>query len=96
MTNGYTITNTDTTCSTWDGSTATSATTNFRCTGIYEPYQPSKPMTMGDIKKFLAESTIKDLKSLLVESMVKDGKCDYCGSRCIDSRGNCGACGAPL
>lgn len=22
--------------------------------------------------------------------------CEYCGSRCIDQRGNCGACGAPL
>ena len=23
-------------------------------------------------------------------------KCYYCGSRCTDSRGNCGACGAPI
>jgi hypothetical protein len=23
-------------------------------------------------------------------------KCEYCGSRCSDARGNCGACGAPL
>lgn len=22
--------------------------------------------------------------------------CKFCGSRCIDVRGNCGACGAPL
>ena len=23
-------------------------------------------------------------------------KCEYCGSRCSDARGNCGACGAPF
>lgn len=23
-------------------------------------------------------------------------RCEYCGSRCMDERGNCGACGAPL
>lgn len=28
-------------------------------------------------------------------SNTKADQCEYCGSRCDDSRGNCGACGAP-
>lgn len=26
----------------------------------------------------------------------KPDRCEYCGSRCEDKHGNCGACGAPL
>jgi len=31
----------------------------------------------------------------VAEETLITSKCDYCGSRCTDSRGNCGACGAP-
>ena len=29
-------------------------------------------------------------------SSVDAAGCEYCGSRYVDERGNCGACGAPL
>lgn len=38
-----------------------------------------------------------EVVSMECQSGVPDGgRCEYCGSRVVDSRGNCGACGAPL
>lgn len=88
MTESFIIKSTDTTCSTWNGTITTDITTSPWCSGVYNPYPPSRSTTIGDI--------IEDIKKAVIESMVKNSPCEYCGSHCVDMRGNCGACGAPL
>lgn len=52
-------------------------------------FTPAPIVAYGDLVNEIA-------KKLQQKQNEQQPKCIYCGSRCTDSRGNCGACGAPL
>ena len=68
-------------------SVAGTATTNFRdITSLGEDY-------------WIEVTTLSDSERQYVRGISDNKhfrKCEYCGSKIMDARGNCGACGAPL
>ena len=67
--------------------------------GYYGDFIPGTAVRTEGAQGWIDVTTFDDDSRQYVRGISDNNyarKCEYCGSKIMDARGNCGACGAPL